>query len=186
MVQTSGKRQNSATIHAALRRRLSPIIKDCFIRANCHRSPFLREAGETRWSSDPLGATKNRFKMRSPCKVFSSHRQKACLRATLRSKICPDNIRFPLCNTVTERMPAEGIEPTRSCDHWILSPARLPVPPRRRRRDQATKEKRKLKRPEISSALIERILPHSSHCPLCSLPLVRASPPAGESATGNN
>ena len=36
-------------------------------------------------------------------------------------------------------MPAEGIEPTRSCDHWILSPARLPVPPRRRRRDQATK-----------------------------------------------
>ena len=29
-------------------------------------------------------------------------------------------------------MPAEGIEPTRSCDHWILSPARLPVPPRRR------------------------------------------------------
>ena len=30
-----------------------------------------------------------------------------------------------------KRMPAEGIEPTRSCDHWILSPARLPVPPRR-------------------------------------------------------
>jgi hypothetical protein len=29
-------------------------------------------------------------------------------------------------------LPAEGIEPTRSCDHWILSPARLPVPPRRR------------------------------------------------------
>ena len=31
-------------------------------------------------------------------------------------------------------LPAEGIEPTRSCDHWILSPARLPVPPRRPRR----------------------------------------------------
>lgn len=30
-------------------------------------------------------------------------------------------------------LPAEGLEPTRSCDHWILSPARLPVPPRRRR-----------------------------------------------------
>src|SRR5216117_2567434 len=29
-------------------------------------------------------------------------------------------------------LPAEGLEPTRSCDHWILSPARLPVPPRRR------------------------------------------------------
>src|SRR5437660_9689969 len=23
-------------------------------------------------------------------------------------------------------VPAEGVEPTRSCDHWILSPARLP------------------------------------------------------------
>jgi hypothetical protein len=29
------------------------------------------------------------------------------------------------------RLPAEGLEPTRSCDHWILSPARLPIPPRR-------------------------------------------------------
>src|SRR5205823_10689669 len=29
-------------------------------------------------------------------------------------------------------VPAEGLEPTRSCDHWILSPARLPIPPRRR------------------------------------------------------
>ena len=28
-------------------------------------------------------------------------------------------------------LPAEGIEPTRPCGHWILSPARLPVPPRR-------------------------------------------------------
>lgn len=30
-------------------------------------------------------------------------------------------------------MPAEGLEPTHSCEYWILSPARLPVPPRRRR-----------------------------------------------------
>jgi hypothetical protein len=29
-------------------------------------------------------------------------------------------------------LPAEGLEPTRPCDHWILSPARLPIPPRRR------------------------------------------------------
>ena len=33
--------------------------------------------------------------------------------------------------TSSEKVPAEGLEPTRSCDHWILSPARLPVPPRR-------------------------------------------------------
>src|SRR6266404_4990634 len=43
-----------------------------------------------------------------------------------------------ICRAATgwtqRRMPAEGIEPTRSCDHWILSPARLPVPPRRRER----------------------------------------------------
>lgn len=30
------------------------------------------------------------------------------------------------------RMPEEGIEPTLSCENWILSPARLPVPPLRR------------------------------------------------------
>ena len=28
-------------------------------------------------------------------------------------------------------LPTEGIEPTRPCGHWILSPARLPIPPRR-------------------------------------------------------
>jgi len=32
---------------------------------------------------------------------------------------------------VFKSLPAEGLEPTRSCDHWILSPARLPIPPRR-------------------------------------------------------
>jgi hypothetical protein len=32
----------------------------------------------------------------------------------------------------TENLPAEGLEPTRPCGHWILSPARLPIPPRRR------------------------------------------------------
>src|SRR5437762_12509395 len=36
-------------------------------------------------------------------------------------------------------LPAEGLEPTRSCDHWILSPARLPIPPRRRKQSEATK-----------------------------------------------
>src|SRR2546421_6641553 len=36
------------------------------------------------------------------------------------------------CSSLQFRLPAEGLEPTRSCDHWILSPARLPVPPRRR------------------------------------------------------
>src|SRR5881392_3446885 len=38
-----------------------------------------------------------------------------------------------LCSFELRNLPAEGLEPTRSCDHWILSPARLPVPPRRRR-----------------------------------------------------
>ena len=30
-----------------------------------------------------------------------------------------------------DQLPAEGFEPTHSCEYWILSPARLPVPPRR-------------------------------------------------------
>src|SRR5580692_784805 len=31
----------------------------------------------------------------------------------------------------THRLPTEGIEPTHCCQYWILSPARLPIPPRR-------------------------------------------------------
>src|ERR1700719_1977752 len=33
---------------------------------------------------------------------------------------------FYLVKCNLEGVPAEGLEPTRSCDHWILSPARLP------------------------------------------------------------
>lgn len=29
------------------------------------------------------------------------------------------------------KVPKVGLEPTRSCEHWILNPARLPVPPLR-------------------------------------------------------
>ena len=32
---------------------------------------------------------------------------------------------------LNKNLPAEGLEPTRPCGHWILSPARLPIPPRR-------------------------------------------------------
>src|SRR6478752_6026993 len=43
------------------------------------------------------------------------------------------SISVQLCGKLHSKgLPAEGIEPTRSCDHWILSPARLPIPPRRR------------------------------------------------------
>src|SRR5437016_12069191 len=51
-------------------------------------------------------------------------------------------------------LPAEGLEPTRSCDHWILSPARLPIPPRRRWRLDTTKLQRKLKRFRPVAALL--------------------------------
>ena len=34
-------------------------------------------------------------------------------------------------NLVFITIPAAGVEPARPCGHWILSPARLPIPPRR-------------------------------------------------------
>ena len=34
-------------------------------------------------------------------------------------------------NLVFHTIPAAGVEPARPCGHWILSPARLPIPPRR-------------------------------------------------------
>ena len=63
----------------------------------------------------------NRFTLRNGGK-------KADLRKQLAAK---SSMRQP--DGRSGEMPAEGIEPTRSCDHWILSPARLPVPPRRRK-----------------------------------------------------
>ena len=33
--------------------------------------------------------------------------------------------------TSTYLVPMVGVEPTRPCGHWILSPARLPIPPHR-------------------------------------------------------
>src|SRR5215469_9432861 len=38
-----------------------------------------------------------------------------------------------LSATLVILVPEEGVEPTRPCGHRILSPARLPVPPLRRR-----------------------------------------------------
>src|SRR6478672_10986322 len=48
-------------------------------------------------------------------------------------EITGSNVERSRLNIPTSKnLPAEGLEPTRSCDHWILSPARLPIPPRRR------------------------------------------------------
>jgi hypothetical protein len=44
----------------------------------------------------------------------------------------PAQVTLPLERKKRANLPAEGIEPTHSCEYWILSPARLPVPPRRR------------------------------------------------------
>src|SRR5437870_8985218 len=54
-------------------------------------------------------------------------------------------------------LPAEGIEPTRSCDHWILSPARLPVPPRRR--EEIRLQKRNGSSSVSRSASLKKALP---------------------------
>ena len=32
-------------------------------------------------------------------------------------------------NPLFSRVPEEGLEPSRDCSHWILNPARLPIPP---------------------------------------------------------
>ena len=34
-------------------------------------------------------------------------------------------------NPLFSRVPEVGLEPTRPCGHWILNPARLPIPPLR-------------------------------------------------------
>ena len=36
-------------------------------------------------------------------------------------------------NDTKTLVPEVGLEPTRPCGHWILNPARLPIPPLRRK-----------------------------------------------------
>ena len=50
------------------------------------------------------------------------------------SSLQTSNAQRPTLNVQID-LPAEGLEPTRPCGHWILSPARLPIPPRRLQRD---------------------------------------------------
>jgi hypothetical protein len=49
----------------------------------------------------------------------------------VRSLFVPQKIQNPL--TINQlrgfKVPEAGIEPARYCYHWILSPARLPIPP---------------------------------------------------------
>jgi hypothetical protein len=62
-------------------------------------------------------------------------------------EITGSNVERSRLNIPTSKnLPAEGLEPTRSCDHWILSPARLPIPPRRRWESETTNPRAKLKR----------------------------------------
>src|SRR5207302_9291199 len=56
---------------------------------------------------------------------------------------------FPGKLPLAEGLPAKGIEPSHSCDHWILSPARLPVPPRRRRSKRVRNYKHQPKAQEL-------------------------------------
>ena len=39
-------------------------------------------------------------------------------------------------------MPPVGVEPTLSCENWILSPARLPIPPQRQFSGQSLSDKK--------------------------------------------
>ena len=56
----------------------------------------------------------------------------AYLRANAEVRLCENAINSLSQEIWSNGLPAEGLEPTRPCDHWILSPARLPIPPRRR------------------------------------------------------
>src|SRR5437660_725263 len=56
---------------------------------------------------------------------------------------------FPGKLPLAEGLPAKGIEPSHSCEYWILSPARLPVPPRRRRSKRVRNYKHQPKAQEL-------------------------------------
>src|ERR1043166_7407294 len=67
------------------------------------------------------------------CRAVARIREGVVFSASGSLKVRLSNAESRTLNTEhrMEKLPAEGLEPTRPCGHWILSPARLPVPPRR-------------------------------------------------------
>ena len=72
-----------------------------------------------------------------PCKGCHAERSRGISGYFAAAQITVSNVERPTRNTQRPmKMPAEGLEPTRPCGHWILSPARLPIPPRRLGKEQ--------------------------------------------------
>ena len=77
------------------------------------------------------------------CRQYNFHLADAAFAASkkknrffLKTSFLKNLFFFCVCGLIASHicMPATGIEPVRYCYHRILSPARLPVPPRRRTR----------------------------------------------------
>ena len=66
--------------------------------------------------------------------------------APMQTRLLPMGVGSFLDEGTVDGLPAEGLEPTRPCGHWILSPARLPIPPRRQREPETSEERWNLKR----------------------------------------
>ena len=52
-------------------------------------------------------------------------------------------------------VPKDGLEPSRGCPHWILNPARLPIPPLRP--DTYDNKQKKLLEDTISTSILKTI-----------------------------
>ena len=85
----------------------------------------LRASGVAREYANKNARTRDR-RLRGPADVRRRSRGSATLPRHTRKNA------FQSCNVGRYRtLPTEGIEPTHCCQYWILSPARLPIPPRR-------------------------------------------------------
>src|SRR5947207_11556319 len=83
------------------------------------------------WIGLPLESLTKPLSPADPCAfTFSIKQNETNPIATTRMSIfmLPKYDFGAFCKTRSDmgHLPAEGLEPTRSCDHWILSPARLP------------------------------------------------------------
>src|SRR5438477_6733599 len=83
------------------------------------------------WTGLPMESFTKPLSPADPCALTFSIRQNetnptAMTRRSIFMLRKYDFVAFCKIRSDTEDLPAEGLEPTRSCDHWILSPARLP------------------------------------------------------------
>ena len=91
-----------------------------------HSDPSRKKTGLAKRRTEP-GRTKREYPFPATSRLHPLWRASSRDRGESRNRQTTPNQR----SLLFLRVPEVGLEPTRPCGHWILNPARLPIPPLR-------------------------------------------------------